>query len=232
LPHASPPAGSEAVIDQAPNDWRVLEPGDAAPRGAAKPRVPYGRLLLIGAGVVLTGSIGATLWLAESAGSAREVTLEAQASTLATPAREAELVVDVAGAVVRPGVRRLPGGSRVADAIAAAGGFAPSVDAAAASSTLNLAAPIQDGDKILVPQRGRSAQPGAAPASSRTARLDLNTATQAQLEELPGIGPVTAKKIVDARAEAPFRSVDDLTARKLVGPSTFEKIRELVSVGA
>jgi competence protein ComEA len=209
----------------------VIEAPEATARAAA--RVPYGRALLIGAGVVLIASIGATLWFAASAGSAREVTLEAQVNASATPAQQAELVVDVAGAVSRPGVRRLPAGSRVADAIAAAGGFAPSVDAAAASSTLNLAAPLQDGTKIVVPQRGRASEPGGAPAASpRAGKVDLNSATQAQLEELPGIGPVTAKKIVDARAEAPFRSVDDLTARKLVGPSTFEKIRELVSVGA
>jgi competence protein ComEA len=182
---------------------------------------------------VLLGSIGATLWLALSAGSAREITLEAQVSASATPAQQAELVVDVSGAVARPGVRRLPAGSRVADAIAAAGGFAPSVDAAAASSTLNLAAPLQDGAKIVVPQRGRSAQPGGAPAAStKPGHVDLNSATQAQLEELPGIGPVTAKKIVDARAEARFRNINELTTRKIVGPSTFEKIRELVSVGA
>jgi competence protein ComEA len=190
-------------------------------------------VLLIGAGVILLGSIGATFWLAASAGSARDVALDAQVSASATPAQQAVLVVDVSGAVARPGVRRLPAGSRVADAIAAAGGFAPSVDAAAASSTLNLAAPLQDGAKIVVPQRGRSAQPAGAPAASAKAgRVDLNSATQAQLEELPGIGPVTAKKIVDSRAEAAFRSIDELTTRKIVGPSTFEKIRELVSVGA
>jgi competence protein ComEA len=229
-PAPLPPAGSEAVIDQAPNDWRVVEAPQATVQAAAAPPIPYRRVLLIGAGVALLGSIGATFWLAASAGSAREVTLDAQESP---SAQLAEIVVDVSGAVARPGVRRLPAGSRVADAIAAAGGFAPSVDAAAASSTLNLAAPLQDGAKVVVPQRGRSAQPGGAPAASTKAgRVDLNSTTQAQLEELPGIGPVTARKIVDARAEAPFRSVDELITRKIVGPSTFEKIRELVSVGA
>jgi competence protein ComEA len=191
-----------------------------------------GRILLVGAAVVLTASVAGTLWLAGTAGSAREVTLDAEPSVSAISPRDAELVVDVAGAVARPGVLRLAAGSRVADAIAAAGGFAPTVDAAAASATLNLAAPLQDGVKIVVPQRGRTSQAAGAPApSSKPARVDLNIATQAELEALPGIGPVTAKKIVDARADAPFRSPDDLATRKLVGASTLEKIRDLISIG-
>lgn len=226
-------AAQEGVIEQPPKDWRVLEAPQPAIGGIPPlSRHSLGRILLAGAVVVLAASMAGTLWLAGTAGSAREVTLEAERSVPAISPREAELVVDVAGAVARPGVLRLAAGSRVADAIAAAGGFAPTVDAAAASATLNLAAPLQDGVKIVVPQRGVTSQAGGAPATrSESARVDLNTATQAELEALPGIGLVTAKKIIDARAEAPFRSLDDLTTRKLVGGSTFEKIRDLVSIG-
>jgi competence protein ComEA len=123
-------------------------------------------------------------------------------------------------------------GSRIADAIAAAGGYGPSVDTFAATE-LNLAAPLQDGAKVLIPQRAtaRGSIPSLAPGTEQPRLINLNTATQAELEGLPGIGPVTAKRIIDARAEAPFRTADELTSRKLVGASTFEKIKALVTVG-
>jgi competence protein ComEA len=147
------------------------------------------------------------------------------------------IVVDVEGAVVHPGLVRLPAGSRVGDAIVAAGGFGALLDARAAS-TLNLAALATDGMQILVPMRGATSGlegSGSAPASGgatgSAGTLDLNTATEAELEALPGIGPATAAKILAARSEARFTSVNDLQSRKLVGPATFEKIRSLVRVG-
>jgi competence protein ComEA len=152
-------------------------------------------------------------------------------------AAAAELVVDVAGAVVRPGLLRLPSGSRVGDAVAAAGGYAPTADLDAAARDLNLAAPLADGAKVLVPSLGdgsAAAGDGAAAAGNGAAaggRLDLNTADQAALEELPGIGPVTAGRILEARAEAPFTSVEELRGRGLLGESAFAKLRDLVTVG-
>lgn len=149
------------------------------------------------------------------------------------------VAVDVGGAVQRPGVYRLPAGSRVADAIAAAGGYGPRVDVAAASDRLNLAAILADGERIRVPARGEPA--ASAAGTSGTPRetmpgatagpVDLNRATTAELEALPGIGPVTAAKIIAAREAAPFASVDDLRSRGLVGPATFAKIRALIAVG-
>ena len=154
------------------------------------------------------------------------------------------LVVDVAGAVLRPGVYHLPAGSRVADAITAAGGFGPRVDASAAQS-LNLAAPLSDGVQVRVPSRDDPAAggatsagtiSGAAPGGGKTsgaaaALVDLNTATAAALDTLPGIGPATAAKIIASREERPFAAVDDLQTRKLVGASTFAKLAGLVTVG-
>ncbi len=151
------------------------------------------------------------------------------------------LVVDVAGAVLRPGVYHLAAGSRVADAIAAAGGFGPRVDAAAAQA-LNLAAPLADGIQIRVPSRDdptleAQSSPGSAGASTSSgarpsALVDLNAATAAELDTLPGIGPVTAAKIIASRQDHPFSSVDELQTRKLVGASTFAKLAGLVTVSA
>ncbi|HSL97272.1 MAG TPA: ComEA family DNA-binding protein [Candidatus Deferrimicrobiaceae bacterium] len=148
---------------------------------------------------------------------------------------ETELVVEVAGAVIRPGVYRLPGGSRVGDAVAAAGGFSPRVAVAVGGGALNLAAALHDGERVVVPSRDDPVanDSGAAGGSAAgvTGRINVNAATQAELESLPGIGPVTAGKILASRADAPFRSVNELRERGLVGPSTFEKIRDLVTVG-
>jgi competence protein ComEA len=214
--------------------WRILdepeEPGPPARHAGAMARFP---LLVVGAAVMLGASIAATVWVAGTAGAGREVVLDAGSAPVASSSVAPQLVVDVGGAVSKPGLYRLPAGSRIADAIAAAGGFGPAIDAEAAAA-LNLAAPLQDGTKVQVPQRGVGARgqtattgaPGQPPGL-----VNLNTATQAELENLPGIGPVTAKKIIDARTEMPFRSPDDLTARKVVGSSTFEKIQQLVTVG-
>jgi len=134
------------------------------------------------------------------------------------------IVVDVGGAVARPGLHRLRVGDRVGDAIEAAGGFAPRVDLAATDRSLNLAQPLSDGAKVLVPELGMEG-PRAVAADSR---IDVNTADQAALESLPGIGPVTAAKIMEARSQQPFASVGDLLARGVVGQAVFEDIEDLV----
>lgn len=151
----------------------------------------------------------------------------------------ADVVVEVAGAVVRPGLYRLAAGSRVADAVAMAGGFGPRVDAARATASLNLAARLNDGDRVIVPSRDDVSTaappathgPGASGGPVRpVGPLDLNTATEAELDTLPGIGPVTAAKIVASRQEHRFAAVADLRDRKLVGAATYAKLRDLVVV--
>jgi competence protein ComEA len=140
------------------------------------------------------------------------------------------LVVDVGGAVVQPGLVRVPAGSRVGDAIRRAGGYGPRADLAAASSTINLAQPLVDGTKIVVPELGDGSATGSQPSGRGASGLvDVNHATQAELEGLPGIGPVTATRIIEARTERPFSSVDELRGRDILGQATFEKVRELVT---
>ena len=143
------------------------------------------------------------------------------------PPARSELVVDVAGAVARPGVHRLAPGDRVGDAIEAAGGYGPRVDLVRASESLNLAQPLEDGVKVLVPELGNEAR---ADGGGEDARIDLNSADQGELESLPGIGPVTAGKIIDARMSAPFASVRELRGRGVVGQAVFDDIEHLVRV--
>src|SRR5204862_5828647 len=125
-------------------------------------------------------------------------------------------------------------GSRIADAITAAGGYAARVDAAAAQG-MNLAAKLTDGQQVHIPSRGEAATMASGGAAGGTSAapsgpVDINSATAAELEALPAIGPATAAKIIAAREEQPFHSVDELRSRKVVGQATLEKIRKLVTV--
>ena len=144
------------------------------------------------------------------------------------------LVVHVVGAVRRPGLYRLREGARVADAVARAGGAVRGAELAA----LNLAAPLVDGVQILVPARQPSAPADGVPAVPGQAVGDgvagpkpsLSSATIEELDELPGVGPVTAQRIVDYRtANGPFASVDDLDAVPGIGPTRIEQLRDLVT---
>jgi competence protein ComEA len=147
------------------------------------------------------------------------------------PAR-AVLVVHVVGEVRQPGLYRLRDGARIADAVHRAGGALPDADLAA----VNLAAPLVDGIQILVPARapavGTLAPGGAAggSAGAPSAPVSLSSATVEDLDQLPGVGPITAQKIVDYRTEhGPFASVDDLDAVPGIGPARIEQLRDLVT---
>ena len=138
------------------------------------------------------------------------------------------VVVDVVGAVRRPGLYRLAQGSRIADAITRAGGATAKADLA----QVNLAAPLADGEQVVVPRRGGASVPpgvGSASPSGPAAPVQLSTATLEQLDSLPGVGPVTAQKILDYREKhGAFQSVDELDAVPGIGPKRLEQLRDLV----
>ncbi len=142
----------------------------------------------------------------------------------ATPTPLPVVLVDVEGAVARPGVVRLPAGARVGDAVAAAGGATPDADPAA----LNRAAPLRDGARIYVPRYGEI-PPAGSLGSDAEKKVDINHASAAELESLPGIGPSTAARIVRSREQRPFAKVDELQTRGLVTPRVLADIRDLVT---
>lgn len=169
------------------------------------------------------------------------VTTPTSAATESIPTTTAaadptELVVHVAGAVARPGVVRLAPGARVVDALDAAGGAVPGADL----DRLNLAAPLTDGVRVAVPRVGEPAVPldPAAPGSGAgtadgapSGPIDVNTAGEAELETLPGIGPTLAAAIVAERERnGPFRSVDDLERVRGIGSGRLDALRDLVRV--
>ena len=136
------------------------------------------------------------------------------------------LFVNVVGAVRRPGLYRLKDGSRVADAVTLAGGPTPKAQV----ELLNLAARIADGEQIVVPRRGLGGAVAAPGGGVAAGPVHLNSATLEQLDALPGVGPVTAQKILDYRQQhGAFGSVDELDAIAGIGPARLETLRGLVA---
>jgi competence protein ComEA len=142
--------------------------------------------------------------------------------------------VQIAGAVPRPGVYALAQGSRVQDAISAAGGFLAEAD----KTGINLARALEDGEQLEIPYtEGASPVLGTPlPASTESASsaelININTASLAELDSLPGIGPTTAQKIIDYREQSgPFLAKEDIINVSGIGPGTYERIKDLITVG-
>jgi len=160
--------------------------------------------------------------------------------------------IEISGGVAQPGVISLPEGSRLIDAVSAAGGWGERVDPLRVELCLNLAAPLEDGSAIRIPTRddrlllgltGVECGPlyssaseiapsgetnGASGSSATGGKIDLNRASAEELDTLPGIGPATAAKIIAARTEKPFVIVDDLRDLKIISESVLQGIRALV----
>lgn len=198
---------------------------------------------LVGGGLAVGAALIGALWLLRPPAEPVEVALPF-ASTTSSPAatstsstEPASLVVHVAGAVMLPGVHEVPAGSRVADAIAAAGGLAPGADEA----RINLAAPVADGERIYVPVVGEEppaavvgSSGGSSAAGGATASggpINLNTADEVALDSLPGVGPATAAAIIEHRERiGGFTSVEQLLDVRGIGEAKLEQLRDLVTV--
>lgn len=185
--------------------------------------------LVLVAVAVLVAVVAGSLWLVrrpEPPPTFEEA--DVSVSTVAAPrlaasSGEGTVTVHVAGAVARPGLVVLPGGSRVADAVVAAGGALPAADLGA----INLAAPLRDGDRIEVPLPGAAS---GSTAGSGPGGVDLNRATAAELEALPGVGPVLAARIVAWREEhGPFTAVEDLLDVPGIGEAKLAELRGAVA---
>jgi len=191
---------------------------------------------LLALGVVFGILSAGGVWLASSPPRGAPV-------QLLPPPTPSPIQVHVTGAVAKPGVYALPVGSRVQDAIESAGG----ITAEANAQTLNLAAVLEDGFQVWVPSKSPVQESPAAGSSTGQAEIPLepanpaapgaliniNTASQAELESLPGIGPVTAQKIIAYRqANGLFIGIEDIQKVSGIGPATFEKIKDLITTGS
>lgn len=244
-----PRSGGSDVPD--PRFW-----GDGRPRRGRVPRPRSGAFELLRArcaewrgdarlGVALLAAVAVVaglVWYRIGVGGSSDATPAPTATTRAVssptsvPASRQSagdgVVVHVAGAVTKPGVVELGAGARVIDALEAAGGAAPDADL----DRLNLAAKLADGERVLVQRVGEPLaagvpEPGASGSEATSGLLNLNTATPAQLEELPGIGPVLAAAIIEERERrGGFRSVNELRDVRGIGEKRFEDLRDQVVV--
>ena len=169
-----------------------------------------GGLILLGIGVIqMTGQ--------------KQAKIRFESGTKVEGSPVTKIKVDVEGEVIKPGVYELSSDARVQDALISAGGLTSNAN----RNTINLAAKLADGQKIYVPAQGEAVMTSTTGIKGITGLVSINSGTQAELEELPGIGPVTAGKIIDNR---PYGSVQELLERKIVGKTTFEKIKDLITL--
>jgi len=141
-----------------------------------------------------------------------------------------KITVDVGGAVEKPGVYEVEIGARIGEVLGLAGGLSGDADTEWVEMYLNRAEAVKDGMKIFVPSKSQETNPNDQTTSNNqitSSKININKASQAKLEELPGIGPVTAKKIIDGR---PYGRSEELQERKIVGQKVWEQIKESVSV--
>jgi competence protein ComEA len=182
-------------------------------------------ILFMASGILLGLFLAALVWVVTRNPSGQAVTLRPVPT-------DKPIVVHITGAVPRPGVYALPQGARVQDGISAAGGFL----AEAQKTDINLAQLLEDGEKLDVPFiEGASpviGTPLPEVVTTTTELININTASAAELDALPGIGPTTAQKIVEYRDQnGPFINAEDIINVSGIGPGTYERIKDLITVG-
>lgn len=179
-------------------------------------------ILLGGAGVLLI-----LFGLFQLASGQKKSDVEFQPSASKAVSEPQKIMIDIEGAVVKPGVYQLGLDSRFVDALAAAGGLSSEADRDFVEKNINLVKKVSDGLKIYIPRVGEqilsSDSAGGVDAAST---ININSASIGDLDTLPGVGSVTAQKIIDGR---PYATVDDLVKRKIVSASEFDKIKNMIS---
>ncbi len=136
------------------------------------------------------------------------------------------VTVDVSGAVSSPGVYRLKDGARIEDAIKLAGGLSPQAQSEYVAKVLNLAQKLVDGSKVYIPKNGEQVS-GAVSGTATSGKININSASASELDGLPGIGEVTAQKIISNR---PYQAAEELVAKKVVSKTVFDKIKDQLVV--
>ena len=152
-------------------------------------------------------------------------------ATSSSQINQSRLAVDVEGAVVKNGVYKLPFDSRIQDALIAAGGLSSTADRAWVEKNLNLAAKLTDGAKVYIPRIGESESikgiTSIKGSANATGQININSASESELDRLPGVGPVTAQKIISGR---PYGTIEDLINKKIVSSTVFGQIKDKISV--
>ncbi len=147
-----------------------------------------------------------------------------------TPIEAKTIFVDMEGAIVKPGLYKLPQNSRIQDGLVAAGGLSAQADRSYVAKNLNLATKLVDGAKVYIPIEGETESIKSATGikgSTLEGFINLNSASEGELDSLPGVGPVTAQKIIDGR---PYGSIQELLNKKIVGGKVFDQIKDRITV--
>jgi len=191
----------------------------------------YGLALILG-GISLFCIIASLILLFKTTQTSEPIRFSSDQASASAVART--ITVDIEGAVVAPGVYELPEGARVSDLLDKAGGLTAEADSEWVGKTLNRASLLSDGGKLYIPKKG-SVQ-GAATGNNNTVPalrslgeggISLNTASEKELDTLPGVGPVTAQKIIAGR---PYQRLEELLEKKILTPSVYEKVKEKITL--
>ena len=167
--------------------------------------------------LLVFGGIAAGCWMQQG---------EKELDAADTPTQQ-EIVAYVTGAVEKPGLVKLPAGSRGSDAVNAAGALLPTAD----STSVNMAKKLEDGAQVKVRTQANAAPAAAQAAKGNDGRININTADEKALDELPGVGPATAKRIIEYReANGPFAAPEDLKKVRGIGDAKFEKIKDKIAI--
>lgn len=191
------------------------------------------KIPLILAGVGILFLLFGIVYIVKTQNTSSEVIFSDASSSPSAKTKTVKIKVDVEGAVMAPGVYEVMEGGRITDALSTAGGLSADADREWVAKNINLAAKITDGGKIYIPSAAETALGKITNESGSSGQLlgvaagkiNINSASQAELEGLPGVGPVTAGKIISGR---PYQTIEELKSKKAVGNSIFNKIKDLI----